>query len=94
MAGDPRLLAGVPDADPHPPEIRAEKGRGWNGQKQVWYAYRFEGQDSEIRLDLHQPLEFDAWRWGRLDEAPDLIVPFKRNAYLQVVEAFKTFAKA
>jgi putative (di)nucleoside polyphosphate hydrolase len=77
-----------------PPEIRAEKGRGWNGQKQVWYAYRFEGQDSEIRLDLHQPLEFDAWRWGRLDEAPDLIVPFKRNAYLQVVEAFKTFAKA
>ena len=30
-------------------------------------------------------------KWSAL---PRLIVPFKRNAYLQVVEAFKTFAQA
>jgi putative (di)nucleoside polyphosphate hydrolase len=74
-----------------PPDL-AKRGK-WLGQKQIWYAFRFEGEDSEIRLDLHEP-EFDAWRWARLEETPDLIVPFKREAYLRVVEAFKAFAKA
>ena len=75
-----------------PPGVQ-KRGK-WKGQKQVWYAFRFEGDESEIQLDQHETIEFDAWRWGRLEEAPDLIVPFKRNAYLQVVEAFKTFAQA
>jgi putative (di)nucleoside polyphosphate hydrolase len=34
------------------------------------------------------PAEFDAWRWAPLAELPDLIVPFKRQAYLEVVAAF------
>jgi len=73
-----------------PPDVA---GRGkWRGQKQVWYAFRFEGEDAEIRLDLHPPPEFDAWRWARLEDAPDLIVPFKRDVYLRVVEAFKPLA--
>jgi len=66
--------------------------KGWQGQKQVWFALRFTGKDREIRLDRHQPPEFDAWRWGRLDEAPGLVIPFKRAAYEQVVEAFRQFA--
>ncbi len=74
-----------------PPEL-ARRGK-WLGQKQVWYAFRFEGRDSEVDLDVQSPPEFDAWRWARLQETPDLIVPFKRNAYLQVVDAFKAFAK-
>ena len=36
----------------------------------------------------------DSERRARLEEAPDLIGPFKRAAYLQVVEAFRRFAKA
>ncbi len=64
----------------------------WDGQKQVWFAFRFTGDDAEIALDHHGEIEFDAWRWGDLTEACDLIVPFKRGAYEQVVAAFQRFA--
>ena len=65
-----------------------KQARGWKGQKQKWFAYGFTGEDSEIDLQVHGEIEFDAWRWGRLDEACGLIVPFKRPAYERVVEAF------
>ncbi len=69
------------------------KGRKpWDGQKQVWFAFRFTGEESEIDLNHHDEIEFDAWRWGDLSEACGLIVPFKRRAYEQVVEAFSRFA--
>lgn len=72
----------------------AERGRkGWKGQKQVWFALRFEGDEDEINLTAHHHVEFDAWRWGQLDEATGLIVPFKREAYAQVVRAFETFSE-
>ena len=64
----------------------------WNGQRQVWFAYRFTGDEAEIDLNQHEEVEFDAWRWGDLSEACDLIVPFKRQAYEQVVAAFEKFA--
>jgi 8-oxo-dGTP pyrophosphatase MutT (NUDIX family)/esterase/lipase len=76
-----------------PPGAQGSKiAKGWAGQKQVWFAFRFTGKEKEIRLDLHTPPEFDAWRWARLDEAPGLIVPFKRAAYDQVVSAFLKYA--
>ena len=65
-----------------------KQARGFAGQKQKWFAFRFTGDESEIDLETHGDIEFDAWRWGRLDEAPALIVPFKRKAYEQVVAAF------
>lgn len=72
-----------------PPDYGGSKqARGWKGQKQKWFAFRFTGEESEIDLEQHAEIEFDAWRWGRLDEAPGLIVPFKRAAYEQVVAAF------
>lgn len=66
--------------------------RGWRGQKQVWFAFRFEGDDSEFDLAVHHEPEFDAWRWAYLAEAPDLIVPFKRPAYEAVARVFAPFA--
>jgi putative (di)nucleoside polyphosphate hydrolase len=76
-----------------PPEVAASGGgRGWKGQKQAWFALRFTGDEAEIRLDAHKKPEFDAWRWGNLAEAPDLVVPFKRNAYEAVVRCFATVA--
>jgi putative (di)nucleoside polyphosphate hydrolase len=66
--------------------------KGWKGQRQVWFALRFEGQDAEIDLLAHGHPEFDAWRWGDLDEAPGLVVPFKRSTYEAVVKAFRGFA--
>lgn len=73
-----------------PPEVK--KFGKWAGQKQVWFALRFTGEEAEIRLDAHHQVEFEAWRWGRLDEAPELIIPFKRAAYEQVATAFKQYA--
>jgi putative (di)nucleoside polyphosphate hydrolase len=76
-----------------PPDM--DRGRkGWKGQKQVWFALRFEGDEGEINLNAHHHVEFDAWRWGQLDEAVGLIVPFKRAAYAEVVRAFETLADA
>ena len=69
-----------------------EKRKPWNGQRQVWFAYRFTGDESEVDLNQHEEVEFEAWRWGDLSEACDLIVPFKRTAYEQVVAAFEEFA--
>jgi len=76
-----------------PDEYAGKKAaRGWKGQKQAWFALRFTGEEAEIRLDHHHDIEFDAWRWGRLDEAPELVIPFKRGAYEKVVEAFRDLA--
>jgi len=66
--------------------------QGWKGQKQVWFAFRFDGAEGEFDLDAHPPAEFDAWRWGYLDETPGLIVPFKRAAYETVARAFGPLA--
>ena len=69
----------------------ALKGK-YRGQRQRWFALAFTGEESEIDVahpgDGSMPAEFDAWRWAALDSLPDLIVPFKRAAYLKVVSAF------
>jgi putative (di)nucleoside polyphosphate hydrolase len=70
----------------------AKRLRGWKGQKQVWFAFRFEGQDTEFDLAAHGVPEFDAWRWAFLAEAAELIVPFKKAAYVRVVDAFGGYA--
>ena len=76
-----------------PPEYASSKAaRGWKGQRQVWYALRFDGDDAEVRLDAHHEIEFDDWRGGTLAEAPSLVVPFKRAAYETVATAFAPFA--
>ncbi|MCR5878398.1 RNA pyrophosphohydrolase [Phenylobacterium sp. J367] len=75
-----------------PALIAAELRRGWKGQKQVWFAFRFDGEEAEFDLAAHGEPEFDAWRWDYLAAAPGLIVPFKRAAYEQVARAFAPFA--
>lgn len=77
----------------YPPEVAAQKHKGKHlGQKQVWFALLFTGDEAEIRLDAHDQVEFETWRWGDLAEAPGLIVPFKRAAYDAVVTAFRQYA--
>ena len=76
-----------------PPGHNGSKiAKGWKGQRQVWFALRFDGDDSEIDLLGHGHPEFDGWRWGALTEAPRLVVPFKRETYEAVVQAFHDFA--
>ncbi|HET6467371.1 MAG TPA: RNA pyrophosphohydrolase [Geminicoccaceae bacterium] len=63
-------------------------GGRFRGQTQRWLAFRFEGRDEDIRIDLPPP-EFRAWRWVEPDRLIDLIVPFKRDVYVSVVDEFR-----
>jgi putative (di)nucleoside polyphosphate hydrolase len=64
----------------------------YRGQRQRWFALRFLGRDSDIRLDLDPHPEFNAWRWAALGELPSLAVPFKRPVYEILVRSFARFA--
>jgi len=71
-------------------------GGKYRGQKQKWFALRFAGHDSEIDIlnpgGGHKP-EFIDWRWVKMAELPDLVVPFKRQTYERVVKEFEKFAR-
>ncbi|MFW2851238.1 RNA pyrophosphohydrolase [Sphingomonas sp. TX0543] len=62
------------------------KGR-YRGQRQRWFLFRFTGSDDLIDIGTAHP-EFRAWRWAAPSELPDIIVPFKRKLYEEVLAAF------
>jgi putative (di)nucleoside polyphosphate hydrolase len=66
-------------------------GGRYRGQKQKWYALRFTGGEREIDVAHpaggHEP-EFCEWRWVPMRQLPDLIIPFKRGVYEEVVATF------
>ncbi len=72
------------------------KGR-YRGQTQKWFAFGFEGDEREI--DILRPgggahkAEFDGWRWEPLANLADLVIPFKRPVYEQVIAAFAHLAR-
>lgn len=75
-----------------PPELVGVALHGrFRGQRQRWFALRFLGEDSDIRLDADPHPEFDAWRWVGLSELPGLAVPFKRPIYEVLVGSFARF---
>lgn len=67
----------------------AWEGR-YRGQKQIWFAARFEGEESEIDIGPRpgHAAEFDAWRWTSVAELPGLVVPFKRPVYEGMLREF------
>lgn len=75
-----------------PHELRRRMGGPYLGQRQKWFALRFKGSDSDVRLDKHKP-EFDAWRWAKLTDVPGMIVPFKRPVYEDVVSRFQRWSE-
>jgi len=71
-----------------PPELVGRLWRGrYRGQSQKWFALRFLGEDRDINLETAHP-EFSAWRWAAYEELPEIIVPFKRQLYLEVLAEF------
>jgi len=71
---------------PHDLVPKIWKGR-YRGQEQKWVLMRFLGQDSDVDIETEHP-EFSAWCWLSPDALPDHIVPFKRDVYARVLEAF------
>ena len=94
-----RLIGEAPDWLSYdlPGDIASESWKGrWRGQAQKWFAFRFEGNESEI--DIATPAgghkaEFDAWRWEALAATPSLIIPFKRPVYDEVSRIFMPFTQ-
>jgi len=67
------------------------KGK-FRGQTQRWFAFRFDGDESEIAINPPpggHTAEFDQWEWKKMEDLPDLIVTFKRTVYEKVVAGFQ-----
>lgn len=77
-----------------PPEVlkQGRIGKDFKGQKQLWFAYRFTGPDSEVNLMAHGEQEFADWEWCDIDAVLDRVVSFKRNSYAEVITRFRRFA--
>jgi putative (di)nucleoside polyphosphate hydrolase len=73
---------------------RSKAAKGWLGQKQIWFAFRFLGSDSEFDLAAHDPVEFDAWRWAPIDEALAGVAEFKHETYSRVIDLFRDLIAA
>lgn len=63
------------------------KGK-YRGQTQQWFLLRYNGLDEDINIKTKHS-EFGRWKWTPLDTIVDLIVPFKRDVYEQIVIEFK-----
>jgi putative (di)nucleoside polyphosphate hydrolase len=62
------------------------KGK-YRGQRQIWFLMHFLGTDADINIaTAHE--EFRAWRWAAPEQLVDLIVPFKRELYANVIAEF------
>lgn len=64
-------------------------GKLWNGkykgQKQIWFALRFRGNDDEININTYHP-EFRSWKWVDKEELLELVIPFKHDLYERVLK--------
>lgn len=68
-------------------------GGRYRGQRQKWFAMRFTGDDDDINIATETP-EFLDWRWEDINRLPELIVPFKRKLYQEVVAEFGHLVRA
>ena len=75
-----------------PADVQKSVMRGrFRGQRQRWFALRFDGEDADIRLDATPHQEFDAWRWIPLQDSPAIAPGFKREIYDVVARSFARF---
>lgn len=71
---------------PHHIVPKIWKGR-YRGQEQKWVLVRFHGTDDQINIvQPHQ--EFSTWKWIAPAALLANIVPFKRDVYASVLDAF------
>lgn len=62
-------------------------GGKYRGQRQTWFLMRFTGTDEDVNIATpHQ--EFRDWRWIDPQQLPELIVPFKKKLYRDLLHEF------
>ena len=59
------------------------KGK-FRGQRQKWFITKFLGKDDEINLNTKHP-EFIDWKWIDPNDLPEVIVDFKKELYLNLL---------
>ena len=63
------------------------KGK-FRGQKQKWFITKFVGEESEINLKTNNQ-EFIDWKWILPNDLPSVIVDFKKELYIKLLEKIK-----
>ena len=57
------------------------RNRGFRGQKQRWFLFHLQAEESSVRLDASENPEFDYWQWVDYWRPLQQIVAFKRSVY-------------
>ena len=70
-----------------PQEFRKRWQNRWRGQQQKWFVMRFQGKDTDIDVATAKP-EFSAWKWVPIERLPELVVSFKRQLYVDLLQQF------
>ena len=60
------------------------------GQKQRWYLVEFLGEDNAINIKTESP-EFSEWKWISKDEIINMVVSFKKDLYLDIINEFRDY---
>ena len=63
-------------------------GNIYVGQTQMWFAFKFKGNEEEIDTNTENP-EFSEWKWTHHHLLVENIVPFKREVYKKILIEFK-----
>jgi putative (di)nucleoside polyphosphate hydrolase len=79
-------------------DVPAETAQGimggrYRGNRQKWFAMRFTGTDADIDLATEHP-ELDAWKWVSPERLPEVVAPFMRRLYFDVVAEFRALWSA
>ena len=72
-----------------PPNLLGKIWKGkFRGQKQKWFIFRFEGDETEINVKTQKP-EFLEWKWINLEDITKVVVKFKLNVYTKIQQHVK-----
>ena len=74
-----------------PPALCERFGNRILGQRQTWFALRLHN-GAAVNITVDDPPEFEAWKWSSFEEAVRTVIPFKRDVYREVAQAFSRWA--
>lgn len=67
--------------------VRSKQNPVCIGQKQKWFLLELLSDDSAIKLDTTDAIEFDHWQWVSYWYPADQVISFKRNVYRRALKA-------
>ena len=77
-----------------PKDFRSRHTFPYIGQEQYWVLFEFLGKDEDIDFCTNpQEIEFKAFKWADIAEAPKEIIYFKKDVYAKVADYFAPYVK-